>query len=103
MKIKCDNCKKKNKGRYSSFISDGKIITLCDECRWGKPHTGRTDSQMAEHINTPFWVHAGQKPRPQDLPMIKYKKEHNLSWTEMKKVREYGKPRYARPKIEGIS
>lgn len=98
MNITCDICNKGNQGKYTTRYYDTEagreLKTICWECLDEKPTSGRTDSQFQEHINTPYWVHGGLKPSPQEKAAYEYKKVHNMSWTDLKKVRELGKPRY---------
>jgi hypothetical protein len=92
MKIVCDNCKQQHKGGYTTFFFEGKLLTLCGECRWGTTHTAPSadkDKRTLEHISTPYWVHMGLEPKTAaEKRQVAYKKQHNLTWGEMRKERD---------------
>lgn len=94
--IRCDNCQEGNKGRYKTFSlevedADGniekKLVTWCYDCIGTPAPTGKSDKQMWEHISTPFWVHAGLSPKKKELAQMRYMKDHNLSWGDLRKAR----------------
>ena len=61
---------------------------MCDGCRYGTYKHGKTDKQAFEEIATPYWVHAGQKPNAQDKAKLKYMKEKNMTWGDLKMERD---------------
>ena len=89
MKLICENCKQGDKGRYSTFFFNKKLITLCDECRWGIGVKSAEDKDKKdfEHISTPFWQHMGLKPNKREQAQLKYLKDHNMSWGDLRKAR----------------
>jgi len=91
MKIKCDQCKQKNKLKYSSFFYAGKLITLCEECRWGVPVDAKAnkDKKTWEHINTPFWKLMGLPPKDKDIKLDQYLKNRNMTYGDYRKERDY--------------
>lgn len=101
MNIRCDQCRKKNKGRYKSFLMEfeveGKVnsrhVTMCYDCLDSPLPTGRTDKQMFEHISTPFWIHAGLKPKPHEAQQMKYMKSRGMSWGDLRKERYANVPK----------
>lgn len=90
MDLKCDQCGEKNKGRYSTFFFGKKLATMCNECRWGIGIKGSADKDKKtwEHISTPLWVHAGQKPNAEERAQVAYMKKHNMSWGDLRKERD---------------
>jgi len=88
--LSCDNCGEGNKIGYRGFYletdSGKRWVTWCEECL-GQKVGGRTDKEMQEYINTPYWLHLGLKPKPEEKAQLKFLKDHNMSWTDMSKVR----------------
>lgn len=87
MKIKCDQCKKSGKGRYSSFFMEDQMVTLCEDCRWGTPK-GKTDQQKFDELQTPFWKLMGLPPKPQDIKLDSYLKSKNMSYGDWRRYRD---------------
>lgn len=100
--MKCDNCKKKNQGRYRLVEVEGKLIWLCWECLEIPQAERKDDRKMFEHISTPFFVHAGMKPNAQDKAKMKYMKEHNMSWGDLRREQDakYAKHASAFPQFQ---
>lgn len=91
MKIKCDECKGRGKGKYSTFFFGNKLVTLCDDCRWGKGIRGGGDKDKKtwEHISTPFWVHMGLEPKTAaEKKQVAHLKKYNMSWGDLRKERD---------------
>jgi long-subunit fatty acid transport protein len=88
----CDNCnldKMALKGFYLE-TENGKVwVTWCEDCL-GYRVTGKTDKEMQEYINTPYWLHMGVKPNLKEKAQLKYLKDHNMSWTDYSKQRNLG-------------
>ena len=91
MNIRCDGCKQKNKGRYISQWIDGKSITLCDDCRYGKniPSAAKSDNSTFNELQTPFWKIMGQKPKPKDIAYEKYLKSKNMTYGDAVRERNF--------------
>jgi len=89
MKISCDTCKETGKGSYTTRWEDGKPVTECDECRYGKGliRLGKSDKRIFDDIQTPFWKIMGQKPKPKDIRYEKYLKDHNMTYGDAVKLR----------------
>jgi hypothetical protein len=85
--LNCDNCHKENQGKYRTIKIENKWTTLCWECLGEGQGHGKSDNEMQEYINTPYWLHMGLKPKPEEKEQLKYLKDHNMSWTDMSKVR----------------
>lgn len=90
MRITCDQCGKANQGKYKTFwyeFEEGEkqLVTLCYECLGDKLGSGRTDKQMFEHISTPFWIHAGLPPKPKEKLQMKYLKDRNMTWGDLRR------------------
>jgi hypothetical protein len=92
MKLVCENCKQTDKGRYSTFYFEKRLITLCDECRWGTTKTvvgEDKDKKLWEHLSTPFWVHMGLDPKTAvEKKQVAHLKKHNMSWGDLRKERD---------------
>lgn len=88
MSIRCDICKRKGMGRYSTRWMEHQLVTLCDECRYGKrlPRAGKSDHEVFNELQTPFWKLMGQKPKPKDIAYEKYLKSKNMTYGDV--VRE---------------
>lgn len=86
MSIRCQACKQTGKGRYSSFYHEGKIVTVCDDCRWGKK-PGKSDDQRFNELQIPFWKLMGQKPKPKDIAYEKYLKSKNMTYGDAVRLR----------------
>lgn len=96
MNIRCDQCHKKNKGSYTSFYFEGELITLCRNCRYGKnPRNVKSQNQIFNELQTPFWKLMGQKPKPKDLAYEKYLKSRGMTYGDAVLERSY---KYGREK-----
>lgn len=91
MNIRCDLCKKKNKGRYRTQEYDGKLITACYDCL-GIGSRGPSDKTRWEQMQTPFWKLMGQKPKPKDIAYEKYLKSRNMTYGDAVLERNYKGP-----------
>ena len=89
MTIYCDNCHKTNKGHYSSFWLDGKIVTLCNDCRFG-PRPAKSPDKAFDDLQTPFWKMMGQKPKPKDVALEQYLHRRGMTYGEWRREREVG-------------
>jgi hypothetical protein len=47
--------------------------------------TGIKDKTLEEYIATPFWKITGQKPKPSDIAQEKWMKNHNLTYSDLRK------------------
>jgi LAS superfamily LD-carboxypeptidase LdcB len=90
MNLRCDNCKNTNKGRYSTFFLEGKLITLCNECRYGIPKNKKSPETIFNELQTPFWKLMGAKPKPQDIALEKYLHRRGMTYGDWRKEREAG-------------
>ena len=88
MNIRCDSCKSTNKGRYSTFWSGDALKTLCYECRYGKK-AGKSQEQIFNELQTPFWKLMGQKAKPKDIAYEKYLKSRGMTYGDAVKERNY--------------
>lgn len=52
--------------------------------KWYK-RGGMSDKMMEEYIATPFWKITGQKPKPQELAQEKWMKDHNMTYSDVRK------------------
>lgn len=98
MTLVCDNCHETGKGRYKTFWMEGrkgkkKLVTWCYECLGVSAVNNRTDDKTFEHISTPFWVHAGLKPKPREKAQLEYMKKKGMTWGDMRKARYSGMPK----------
>lgn len=85
----CSQCKTR-KTKYLGKIMGQKAVLYknnCD-CSSGIKSFGKTEKQLWEHISTPFWQHAGQKPNKQEQAKLDYMKRHNMTWGDMRKERD---------------
>lgn len=91
MKITCDNCKRKNQYHYYTVMINKSPVTLCEECRWGKRITknSKTDKQMFDELQTPFWKLMGAKPKEKDIALEKYLKHRGMSYGDWRRERDY--------------
>jgi len=96
MEIQCDECKQTGKGRYSTRWIEDKPVTLCDDCRYGKgiQKNVKSENQVFNELQTPFWKLMGQKPKPKDIAYEKYLKSKNMTYGDAVRERnmkgEYG-------------
>jgi hypothetical protein len=45
-----------------------------------------SEKQILEHISTPFWLLAGQKPKPAEARQLDYMKKRNLTFTDIRRM-----------------
>jgi ribosome-binding protein aMBF1 (putative translation factor) len=82
MTITCDECKSTGKGTYTSRWIDGKVVTMCDDCRYGRKLSRNTKSEkeVYDSLQIPFWKLMGQKAKPKDIAYEKYLKSKNMTY-----------------------
>ena len=101
MKIICGQCNKAGQGRYKSFFMESEngkeFVTWCYECLDISPTSHRTSEQMLEHISTPYWQHMGLPPKPKEKAQLKYLKDHNMTWGDLRKARYANVPKRQGP------
>lgn len=95
-KFRCITCN--NKFEKKSSKTSVKCPKCGEKAYWqgavkpirssGSYSSGRTDKQLLEHISTPFWLLAGNKPKPHEERQLKYMKSHNLTWTDVRKLNQ---------------
>lgn len=90
MNVKCDQCQKSGKGRYSSFFVEDEVRTLCDDCRYGRTVIpGKSDKEIFEHLQTPFWKLMGLPPKPEDKKLESYLKSRGMTYGDWRRERDY--------------
>ena len=89
MYIICDDCHKGGKGSYTSRWLDGKVVTMCDDCRYGKklPRNTKSEKEVYDSLQVPFWKMMGQKAKPRDIVYEKYLKSKNMTYGDAVKER----------------
>lgn len=90
-KLKCDICKQTDKGRYQGREVNGKWITACNECWYGRNSgTGKTDKKIFDELQTPFWKLMGLEPKAKDIALDKYLKNRGMSYSDWRRERDAG-------------
>jgi hypothetical protein len=88
----CDNCKQKNKGRYSTFEiqTEGgyKFVTFCNDCRYGKRPV-KSQNEIFDSLQVPFWKLMGQKAKPKDIKLEKMLKWKGMTYGDWRRYRDY--------------
>jgi hypothetical protein len=89
--IKCDLCKQTGKGRYKTTYFEDRLITLCDECRYGKniKRAAKSNDEMFNYLQTPFWKILGLKPKEREIKLDKYLKSRGMTYGDWRREREY--------------
>lgn len=92
--ITCDICKGTGKGRYRTVELEvaegkGKLVTACYECLSGKPRPGKSNRELFNELQTPFWKIMGLKPTEKDLKLEKYLKHRGIGYGDWRLEREY--------------
>lgn len=82
MNIQCDECKQRGKGSYTTRWIENTLVTLCNDCRYGKrlSKNVKSENQVFNELQTPFWKLMGQKPKPKDIAYEKYLKSRNMTY-----------------------
>ena len=82
MKIVCNQCKRADRRKYSTFYYEDKLLTLCYECRYGVPvpKGGISQDAQFDKYQVPFWKLMGQKPKPKDIAYEKYLKYRGMTY-----------------------
>jgi hypothetical protein len=84
----CGSCKTK-KTKYPGDIMGTIAVMFRPNCDCNGPSSsGMTEKQIMERISTPFWLLAGAKPKPHEAKKMEYMKQHNLTWTDMRKIEQ---------------
>jgi len=88
--ITCEQCKETGKGSYTTFEYQGKLLTLCRECRFGKsPRNTKSDKEVFDSLQVPFWKLMGQKPKPKDIAYEKLLKSRGMTYGDAVRERNY--------------
>ncbi len=87
--LKCDICKRGNRGHYVSRYVEDKVVTACDDC-WYGPKKGKSDDDKFEELQTPFWKMIGAKPKPEEVELDRYLKHRGMSYGDWRRERDYG-------------
>ena len=79
----CSKCKTK-KIKYLGKIMGSPAVFYKPNCSCNKPvhvtKVGKSDSQLFNDLQTPFWKLMGQKPKPKDIVYEKYLKSKNMTY-----------------------
>jgi len=88
----CSRCKKKKK-KYIGRILGTSAVLYKSTCFCDKPieykKVNKSEKQIFNDLQIPFWRLMGQKPKPKDIAYEKYLKSHNMTYGDAVRKRDY--------------